>query len=267
MPSFAIILRSPLKSKSLNTGLLVTKTHESLPWVTYNSSMKLALVHTFLLCGVLLGQITHADDSHSFKHLMAITVTAHQPVQLHPAAGTWWPSDLSTVRVSKVELDGEDIRVRIENTTSVPVRSVKIQYAYISCFDGAKSTSHAGMASVDIPARGYTWYDDDRMASVLALSAAREKTRYLQVYASIYAAVFIDGSEAGFWDVGNRASEQPIPKVDDAVCQQYPWNDAPNSLRGFVTSDRKSTQSHARVEDGAVSYTCSAVGDHLHCPD
>jgi hypothetical protein len=54
--------------------------------------MKLALVHTFLLCGVLLGQISRTEDSDSLKRVMTITVNA------------WLPSDRSTVRVTKIAL-------------------------------------------------------------------------------------------------------------------------------------------------------------------
>ena len=124
------------------------------------------------------------------------------------------------------------------------------------------------MDSIDIPAHGRVWFDDDHMASRLALAAIEDQTRYVQARVGVGAAVFANGKrfklrapppEPNSW-------RQGMEPVSSSVCQKWLWNDALNTVHSFQPPiDKLSQEFH--VGSTGVNYTCSVSNDVLHCPE
>jgi len=230
--------------------------------------MRSAIIQTVLLLVVtatLLGQAAKPTDLTTLKGAVSVTVAALS----HPDAS-------ALVRVTRIELADDYLRLEIENTTPVPVIAVDIRYELSSCLtEGFSATGGAvdtrgvpGMASIDIPAHSRVWYEHDHMASRLAYDAIAQKTRYLQARAEIIAAVFANGEETRWEDFGPKP-KHPMEAVESGVCEKWPWNDVLNEVRGFRPTLHKPggglNENHA--DDTSVTYTCSVDDDVLHCPD
>ena len=96
----------------------------------------------------LLAQTAQRTDLTTLKGAVSVTVA----VLSHPDAS-------ALVRVTRIELADDYLRLEMENTTPVPVIAVDIRYELSSCLTegfsamgGAVDTRRVpGMASVDIP--------------------------------------------------------------------------------------------------------------------
>jgi len=230
--------------------------------------MRSAITQTVLLLvvtAILLGQTAQPPDLTTLKGAVSVTVAALS----HPDSS-------ALVRVTRIELADDYLRLDIENTTPVPVIAVDIRYEHSSCLtEGFSATGGAvdtkrvpGMASIDIPAHSRVWYEDGHMASRLAYDAITQKTRYLQARAEIIAAVFANGKRIR-WDTWGPEPKHPMESVDSGICEKWLWNDALNGVRGFRPPPHKPggglNENHAG--NTSVTYTCSVVDDVLNCPD
>lgn len=231
-------------------------------------SMRSTIIQTVLLLVVtatLLGQAAKPTDLTTLKGVVSVTVAALS----HPDAS-------ALVRVTRIELADDYLRLEIENTTPVPVIAVDIRYELSSCLtEGFSATGGAvdtrrvpGMASIDVPAHSRVWYEHDHMASRLAYDAIAQKTRYLQARTEIIAAVFANGEETRWEDFGPKP-KHPMEAVESGVCEKWLWNDVLNEVRGFRPPPhepgRRLNENHAGKT--SVTYTCSVDDDVLYCPD
>jgi hypothetical protein len=174
------------------------------------------------------------------------------------------------VRVTRVDLKGDYLKIEIENGTRRPVIAIALDYQFHGCFPGEASISGGdgrrvpGMYSVNIPAHGRVWYLDDHMASRLALAAIMQKSRYIRARPVIFAAVFANGNEIRFQATRHGNSNGSMP---DGVCETWSWNDALNRVHGFQLPTSTTVRNQLDAHSAGAHYTCSVSFDLLHCPD
>jgi len=104
------------------------------------------------------------------------------------------------------------------------------------------------------------------MASRLAYFAASQKTRYILAGVVITAARFANGEKRRFQYTDTSKYLKPVA---DDVCQKWQWEEALDSVRGFQSPSHEpeSNKKSSDLNSMSVSYTCSAVEDHLNCPE
>jgi hypothetical protein len=142
------------------------------------------------------------------------------------------PAENALVRISRVGLVKDSLRLEIENGASDAVVAVAISYPFSGCFVGdaaigsGDSKRIPGMDSIDIPAHGRTSYTDDHMASHLAVAAVMQKTRYVQADAVIGAVVFASGKKIKLGAKPKNISytdSAGLPEKD--ICEKWPWEE------------------------------------------
>jgi len=192
-----------------------------------------------------------------------VTVVPQSPTDQHAVA-----------RITRIELDGDSLRLEIENMGPSDVIALTVRYEMIGCAGEYASTWSTGggdtrrvpgMYSIDLPAHGRTWLEDDPRAPNLAFSALREKTRYVRVYAEVTATARRDGSIVQWEEFG--LSKHEAKPLDPNVCANWPWEKSLDAVTAFSASPRGSgTDLHrsSTVNDG-VQYSCEAVDAVLHC--
>jgi len=185
------------------------------------------------------------------------------------------PTDQNAVaRITRIELDDNSLRLEIENTGPLDIIALTVRYAVSGCAaehvaswseGGGDALRVGGMHSIDLPAHGRSWLEDNYEASRLAFSALHEKTRYVRVYAEVIAIARRDGSTVQWEDWGK--SKHEARPLYPRVCATWPWKNDLDAVTGFGGSARHSdTSSHqnSTVNDG-VQYSCEVVDAILHC--
>jgi hypothetical protein len=207
---------------------------------------------------------TQSTGSTTFRGAATVKV-----IRLSP------PDPASMVRITRIELEDDNMKLEIENTAPEPVIAVDIRYALSGCLvegpwgvgSGADTRREPGMTSIDIPARSRVWYEDQHMASHLAYTAITQKTRYLWSRPEVIAAVFASGTKARWESLGDI--KHSVQAVESAVCEKWRWNDELNSVRGFRppvrNPDTGSRQTYGRAT--GVTFTCSVTDNLLKCPE
>jgi len=224
------------------------------------------LFTVMLFAGALLGQTVQAGNPNALKPAFSITVL--------PWAS---PADNASVRITRVALVNDSLRLEIENNSSDAVIAVGIGYPFSGCFSGLASIGSAdamrfpGMDSVNVPPHGRVWYTDGHMASYLATAATNNKTRYVQARAGIDSVVFANGKRVDFVE-NEKAKQLAQSNLEAAVrggtCQAWRWEEALDGVNAFQPpSDTTTNKVRRNDREAGVSYTCTVHDNLIHCPD
>ena len=217
-----------------------------------------------LLAAALLGQTVQAGNPNALKPAFSITVLP-------------WSSqaDNASVRITRIVLVNDSLRLEIENNSSDAVVAVGIGYPFSGCFSGLASIGSAdamrfpGMDSVDVPPHDRVWYTDRHMASYLATAATNNKTRYVQARAGIDSVVFANGKRVELVEKAKQLAQSNLEAaVSPGACEKWQWEEALDGVNAFQPpSDTTANKVRGNDHKAGVSYTCSVHDDLIHCPD